>query len=160
MRASTPGRPRKTRGGIYSTVQKWDRSGNGLEPLLYGRRDQFHGITAADLALSEYPGVDPAPPGMVLLGDSNEAAVDERFPDRFAGGCEGRDFEDYVFAYSKAGTRYHKLPIDPFQSDVFAGGSRLYRMTLKSESIDLFQGIHTNGPLWSAVVFRVLLPVI
>ena len=124
--------------GMYSTVQKWDRSGNGSDPVFIPVARSVPRHRRSGCLPRREPRVNPAPPRVELLRDSNESAVDERVPDRFAGGSERGDFEKYVLSEAKPCSRHHELPIDAFDCHVFASRPNVDRMPFRLQSTDPF----------------------
>jgi hypothetical protein len=94
------------------------------------------------------------------MRDSNESAVCERVPDRFAGAGERGDFQEYFGAEAKLRTGHHQLPIDSFDGHVFAGRPNVDRMPFRLQGTDPFERIHANGSLGSTMVNLVVMSII
>jgi hypothetical protein len=94
-----------------------------------------------------------------LLRDSNESAVDERFPNGFTGICEVGYLEEDLFAESNAHPGDYELPVDAFHRDVLADRPNIDRVALSLKGVDPLQGIYAHRSFRSAMELLVILSV-
>jgi hypothetical protein len=109
------------------------------ETGLFGRWSYLDAVAGADFTLRQHAGVNPTPPRVKFLRDSNESSVDKRSFDRFAGNRKRGNLENDIPAHFELRSGDYLVPIDAFDGDVLASSADIDRVPLVLECSNPFE---------------------
>jgi hypothetical protein len=95
---------------------------------------------------------------MSLLGNANEVPIDEGTSDVLARKCRFGDLETNRPDLEN-GAGAHASPWQSSERKILTHRPRLYRMSLRLQGLNQFEGIHTDGAISSAVDEPMTLPI-